>query len=183
MSVLTWSYALYIGRGVNKLMHRNSRLSLHKKCALSLHVYWSPPWQPYLGPEGLFKGGIFTAIWISKLQYYNIAICSHFCIINDKHVHVWVELVMVFVLYEYCYNIFIFFFTDSYVCLRFGFSCGLTTGLLTWSPGMLMVKDLTGTRLDLSPEVLCLRLLNPTSESSARRGKIALIMWGSFALS
>lgn len=107
---------------------------------------------------------------------YSIAICSHFCIVNDKHVHVWVELVMVFVLYEYCYNIFIFFFTDSYVCLRFGFSCGLTTGLLTWSPGMLMVKDLTGTRLDLSPEVLCLRLLNPTSESSARRGKIALIM-------
>ena len=69
MSVLTWSYALHIGRGVNKLMHRNSRLSLHKKCALSLHVYWSPPWQPYLGLEGLLKGGIFTAIWISKLQY------------------------------------------------------------------------------------------------------------------
>lgn len=39
-----------------------------------------------------------------------------------------------------------------------------------------MVKDLTGTRLDLSPEVLCLRLLNPTSESSSALLFLVLIV-------
>lgn len=57
------------------------------------------------------------------------------------------------------------------LCLRLGFSCGFTTGLLTWSPGILIVNDLTGILLDLSSEELRLRLFSPTSESSVELGE------------